>query len=73
MDKVLDVHDNHLAINKFLASKFFSIADLNHLPNLTAQMFGLEEKTIKRLKSLRPNIERWWADISKRPSWVKIE
>ena len=71
IDKIFGVYDNHLAMNKFLAGDFFSIADLNHLPR-TAQVFGIEDANFKRLKSSRPNVERWWADISGRPSWETI-
>lgn len=70
IDKLFDVYDNHLAANRFLAGDFFSIADLNHLPR-TAQVFGIEEGN--RLKSSRSNVERWWKEISGRPSWVSIE
>ncbi|KJE91091.1 glutathione transferase [Capsaspora owczarzaki ATCC 30864] len=65
--KILDVYEQHLSKNEYLANNQFSLADLAHLPygqHLVRGPFG-------HLITSRPNVNAWWNRISSRPSWQK--
>ncbi|KAI0342897.1 glutathione S-transferase [Trametopsis cervina] len=69
LDERLNGYERILAKHKYLAGDEYTLADLFHLPWGTAftdrfqfDYFTNEEK--------RPNIARWWKDISSRPAWL---
>ncbi|KAF9530990.1 glutathione S-transferase [Crepidotus variabilis] len=68
LDAKLDGYERILSKQKYLAGDEISLADLFHLPcgsMLPACNFkGLET---------RPNVTRWWKDISSRPSWQAVK
>ncbi|KAK1295972.1 Glutathione S-transferase F11 [Acorus calamus] len=66
--KVLDIYDQRLSENRFLAGEEFTLADLFHLPN-SDYIINSTDKGY--LFSKRKNVSRWWEDISTRPSWKK--
>ncbi|CAA6656039.1 unnamed protein product [Spirodela intermedia] len=66
--KVLDVYENRLEESRFLAGDDFTLADLSHLPN--AQYITGTDRG--HLLTSRKNVNRWWEEISSRPSWKKV-
>ncbi|XVF81695.1 hypothetical protein PTKIN_Ptkin15bG0176000 [Pterospermum kingtungense] len=67
--KVLDVYEERLSKNKYLAGDFFSLADLSQLP-FTELLVSLMEK--QYMIRNRKHVSAWWDDISNRPSWKKV-
>ncbi|EJT99362.1 glutathione S-transferase C-terminal-like protein [Dacryopinax primogenitus] len=65
----MEGYERILDRQKFLAGEALTLADLFHLPVGTA--------VLKRLNIVWydgfPSVERWWKDISSRPSWKEIE
>ncbi|CRG85567.1 hypothetical protein PISL3812_02614 [Talaromyces islandicus] len=68
LDKALAVYDTILGRQKYLAGDEISLADLFHLPygNLVRTL-GYKETFEKY-----PNVEKWFAELAARESWVKI-
>ncbi|KAG2074855.1 glutathione S-transferase [Suillus decipiens] len=65
----LDAYDLILSKQKYLAGDSVTLADLAHLPYGT--MFcgvGYAE-----VFESRPNLARWWKDISNRPAWLAVK
>nr|AHA46522.1 phi class glutathione S-transferase [Larix kaempferi] len=69
LKKVLDIYEERLSKNKYLAGDFFSLADLQHLPR-THYLVNLCGKG--DLISSRKHVKAWWDDISSRPAWKKV-
>lgn len=69
LSKVLDVYDQRLAESRFLAGDEFTLADLSHLPN-TQYLVNATDRG--GLITSRKNVGRWWEEISKRGSWMKV-
>ena len=69
LEKVLDVYEEHLSKNKYLAGNFFSIADLSHLP-YTHYLVNVAKKGEGLIS--RKHVNAWWEDISSRPAWKKV-
>ncbi|KAJ0976252.1 hypothetical protein J5N97_018217 [Dioscorea zingiberensis] len=67
LGKVLDVYEDRLSKNKYLAGDFFSLADLHHLTYTFYLM-----KTHASLVNSRPHVKAWWEDISSRPACKKV-
>ncbi|KAF9223930.1 glutathione S-transferase-like protein [Gyrodon lividus] len=66
----LDVYEVILGKQKYLAGDYVTLADLFHLPFGTMlEGPGLEYEVFKK----RPNVSRWWNDISNRPSWLAVK
>ena len=68
LGKVLDIYENQLSKNKFLAGNEFSLADLHHIPNV----HYLLATPSKKLFESRPRVNAWVAEITSRPSWGKV-
>lgn len=64
---VLDVYEAHLAKNKYLAGDEFSLADLNHMPEL----YLLAKSQKADLINSRPHVKAWWDNISARDASKK--
>ncbi|KAI5886115.1 thioredoxin-like protein [Schizophyllum commune H4-8] len=68
LDKKLDAYDVILGRQKYLAGDKLTLADLFHIPygSMLAKIGynGLEKK---------PNVARWWKDISSRESWQAVK
>ncbi|XP_078158564.1 glutathione S-transferase 3-like [Carex rostrata] len=67
LSAVLDVYEAHLAKNKYLAGDEFTLADLNHMP----EIFLLLKTPKADLVNSRPHVKAWWENISARPAWKK--
>ncbi|KAF8837492.1 glutathione S-transferase-like protein [Paxillus ammoniavirescens] len=66
----LDVYEVILAKQKYLAGDYVTLADLFHLPFGTMlEGPGMEYDVFKK----RPNVSRWWNDLSNRPSWLAVK
>ncbi|KAA1466934.1 glutathione S-transferase-like protein [Dentipellis sp. KUC8613] len=64
----LDVYDQILGKQKYLAGDELSLADLFHLPGGYILV-----KLGKDVFSPRPNVSRWWDEISSRSSWQAVK
>ncbi|TXG75093.1 hypothetical protein ES332_1Z016700v1 [Gossypium tomentosum] len=69
LGKVLDIYEERLSKNKYLAGDFFSLADLSHLP-FTQYLVGQMGR--EYMITSRKHVSAWWDDISSRPSWQKV-
>ncbi|KAH9913902.1 glutathione S-transferase C-terminal-like protein [Epithele typhae] len=70
LDSKLVAYDVLLGRTKYLAGDEIMLPDLFHLP------YGamLKKRGIDLLESGKyPNVTRWWADVSSRPSWKKVK
>ncbi|KAJ4802145.1 Glutathione S-transferase [Rhynchospora pubera] len=67
LSAVLDVYEAHLAKNKYIAGDAFTLADLNHMPDI----YLLLKSAKADLITSRPHVKAWWDDISARPAWKK--
>ncbi|XP_004491311.1 glutathione S-transferase F9-like [Cicer arietinum] len=67
--KVLNIYEERLSKNKYLAGDFFSLVDISHLPftDYIVNHMG-KDYLIKD----RKHVCAWWDDISSRPSWTKV-
>lgn len=68
LGKVLDIYEDRLRNNKYLAGDFYSLADLHHL-SYTYYMMKTEWAS---LINTRPHVKAWWEDISSRPAFIKV-
>ncbi|KAI3961228.1 hypothetical protein MKX01_035814 [Papaver californicum] len=68
LGKVLDIYEDRLSNNKYLAGDFYSLADLHHL-SYTYYMMKTEWAS---LINSRPHVKAWWEDISSRPAFIKV-
>ncbi|KAL1195444.1 Glutathione S-transferase F12 [Cardamine amara subsp. amara] len=69
LEVVLDIYENRLASNRFLAGDKFTMADLTHMP---AMGYLMSITDVNWMVKDRKNMNRWWEDISSRPSWKKL-
>lgn len=67
--RVLDVYDGALGRSAYLAGDGFTLADLSHLPNAHCLACSARGRA---LLASRPNVARWYAAISSRPSWRQV-
>ncbi|XP_061342809.1 glutathione S-transferase F9-like [Gastrolobium bilobum] len=67
--KVLNIYEERLSKNKYLAGDFFSLADISHLPFMDYIVNNMKKEYL--IKE-RKNVSAWWDDISNRPSWKRI-
>nr|XP_010921802.1 glutathione S-transferase 3 [Elaeis guineensis] len=67
LGRVLDVYEERLSKNKYLAGGEFTLADLNHM---TYTYFLLRTPQADLVTS-RSHVLAWWEDISSRPAWKK--
>ncbi|KAJ8581821.1 glutathione S-transferase [Rhizopogon salebrosus TDB-379] len=65
----LDAYEVILGKQKYLAGDSVTLADLAHLPYGTAfYQVGFAD-----VFDSRPNVSRWWKDISNRPAWLAVK
>jgi len=68
LNEKLDAYEVILSKQAYLAGDNVTLADLFHLPYGT-----IVEKVGGDLLSSRPNVSRWWKDISSRPAWLAVK
>ncbi|EDR07430.1 uncharacterized protein LACBIDRAFT_298606 [Laccaria bicolor S238N-H82] len=67
LDKRLDVYNQILSKQKYVAGEEVTLADLFHIP------YGaLLPAAGSNLLDTKPNVARWWKDITSRPSWIAV-
>ncbi|TCD67892.1 hypothetical protein EIP91_011826 [Steccherinum ochraceum] len=70
LEKNLDVYDKILSSHRYLAGDDITLADIFHIPYArhlhTRKYINLEDAN-------RPNLTRWWKDITSRPSWQSVQ
>ncbi|KAI6039568.1 glutathione S-transferase [Pisolithus marmoratus] len=64
----LDAYEIILGKQRYLAGNKVTLADLQHLPYGTA----LVKAGYGEVYSSRPNVARWWNDLTNRPAWQDI-
>ncbi|KAJ6498368.1 glutathione S-transferase [Mycena vitilis] len=69
MGAKLDGYEKILSKQKYLAGETLTMADLFHLP----WAYALTEKANLDLITSRPNVARWYKDISARPAWLAVK
>ncbi|KAG2142275.1 glutathione S-transferase [Suillus bovinus] len=67
----MDAYEVILGKQKYLAGDSITLADLSHLA-LGALFYGLGGAFAEVFDS-RPNLLRWWKDISNRPAWLAVK
>ncbi|KAM6497623.1 Glutathione S-transferase, C-terminal-like protein [Amanita muscaria] len=67
----LDVYEKILSKQKYLAGDEVTLADLFHLP-YGAKLFHADVGAGDLIDS-RPNVKRWWNDITSRESWQAVK
>lgn len=65
----LNAYEVILGKQKYLAGEEVTLADLFHLPYGTLIFEHLNLGDLDK----RPNLQRWWKDISARPSWQAVK
>ncbi|KIP01414.1 hypothetical protein PHLGIDRAFT_113065 [Phlebiopsis gigantea 11061_1 CR5-6] len=71
LDAKLDGYEAILSKQKYLAGNEVTLADLFHLPYgamVTQLGYNYLVDEVKR-----PNVARWWKDITSRPSWQAVK
>ncbi|XP_058076334.1 glutathione S-transferase F13-like [Magnolia sinica] len=67
LGKVMDIYEERLSKNKYLAGDFYSLADLHHL----LFSYYLMKTPKAYLFDSRPCVKAWWDNISSRPAFKK--
>ena len=67
--KGLDVMNDHLAKNEYLAGDQFTLADAFFMPNMALLMRTSESSLIGR----RQHLAMWWQRVSARDAWKKTD
>ncbi|KAJ1296405.1 hypothetical protein BS78_01G297800 [Paspalum vaginatum] len=70
LGKLLDIYEQRLAEEKYLAGGKFTLADLSHLPN--ADRLAADPRSARLIESRR-NVKGWWDTISRRDSWSRVK
>jgi glutathione S-transferase len=65
LDKALDVYEKLLEGKDYLTGEF-SLADLLHIPHT---FYAINVAGEGELWNKRPNVSRWWKNISERECW----
>ncbi|KAF8626925.1 hypothetical protein AX17_006426 [Amanita inopinata Kibby_2008] len=68
LDSKLAIYDQILSKQKYLGGNEFTLADLYHLPYGT--MLAVAGSDVM---SRKPNVDRWFKEISARPSWQAVK
>jgi glutathione S-transferase len=66
--KALDVAEQTLAGQEYLAGSSFSLADIGWMPYVQY----IIQSGVEAMITDRPNVAVWWQRVSARPSWKKI-
>ncbi|XP_052148932.1 glutathione S-transferase F11-like [Oryza glaberrima] len=71
LQQMLNVYDEILAKNKYLAGDEFTLADLSHLPN-SHYIVNARSPRGKKLFTSKKHVARWYEEISNRASWKQV-
>ncbi|KAF9473918.1 glutathione S-transferase [Pholiota conissans] len=64
----LDVYDQILAKQRYLAGNEITLADLNHVPIGT-----MLEMAGSNILQAKPNVKRWFEELTARPAWQAVK
>ncbi|KAJ4470447.1 glutathione S-transferase III [Lentinula aciculospora] len=70
VELVLDVYEIILGKQTFIGGNHYTLADIYHLPNGFALQVQCGEQVF--LSEKRPNVARWWTDITGRDAWKQV-
>lgn len=68
VQRALDVIEDVLTDKPYLVGEQFTLADISWMPYIEY----LFPAKMGQLITDRPAVNRWWTEVSQRPSWVKI-
>jgi glutathione S-transferase len=69
LQQVLNVYDEILSKNEYLAGDEFTLADLSHLPD---SQYIVDSDRGRKLFTSRKNVARWFDTISRRKAWAQV-
>ncbi|KAF8780522.1 hypothetical protein HU200_001650 [Digitaria exilis] len=69
LKQILDVYDEILSKNEYLAGDEFTLADLSHLPN---SHYIVNTERGRKLFTNKKNVAKWYDKISKRETWAQV-
>ncbi|KAG1742491.1 glutathione S-transferase [Suillus lakei] len=69
LESKMDAYELILSKQRYLAGDSVTLADLSHLP-YGAAFYGAG---FAEVFDKRPNLSRWWKDISSRPAWLAVK
>jgi glutathione S-transferase len=69
LEKSLDIYEDILSKQKYIGGDEFSLADIQHL-GYGLYLGACGVNLLEDPK--RPNLNRWWKDITSRPSWKEV-
>lgn len=69
LQQVLNVYDEILSKNEYLAGDVFTLADLSHLPD---SQYIVSSERGRKLFTSRKNVARWFDQISSRKAWEQV-
>ncbi|EMS46511.1 Glutathione S-transferase [Triticum urartu] len=69
LQQVLNVYDEILSKNEYLAGDEFTLADLSHLPD---SQYIVSSERGRKLFTSRRNVARWFDKISRRKAWEQV-
>ena len=69
LQQVLNVYDEILSKNEYLAGDEFTLADLSHLPD---SQYIVNSERGRKLFTSRKNVARWFDMISRRKAWAQV-
>ncbi|KAF8835278.1 glutathione S-transferase [Paxillus ammoniavirescens] len=69
LEAKLDVYNNILKKQEYLAGDNVSLADLFHLPECDLIVHKFDRNIIES----REHVAKWWTNLSTRPSWLAVK
>ena len=66
--KTLDIIDGILASQKYMGGDAYSLADIAYIP----QLFVIHVAVDPAIFAARPNLARWWEEVTAREAFKKI-
>jgi glutathione S-transferase len=69
LQQVLNVYNEILSKNEYLAGDEFTLADLSHLPD---SQYIVNSERGRKLFTSRKNVARWFDTISRRKAWEQV-
>nr|GAT55055.1 glutathione S-transferase [Mycena chlorophos] len=69
----LDAYEKILSKNRYMTGEEISLVDFFHL-GIMPGIISLTNNQINPMTSpSRPNVARWWTELTSRPAWVKLQ
>ena len=68
LNKTLDIIDGILAGQKYMGGNTYSLADIVYIP----QLFVIHVAVNPAIFTTRPNLARWWEDVTAREAFKRV-